>query len=124
MRGYSPAVMAHFGSPRNVGGLEQPDAEGIDGTPGAGNYMVLQARVEGDVLVEVRFQTFGCPAIISCGSVTTELVTGKTLGEAREVDAAVITEALGGLPLGKQHCAGLAANALMKLVESVERGMQ
>ena len=121
---YSQQVGEHFGSPLNVGRFEEPDAEGVDGTPGAGNHMVLQARVQGDVLVEIRFQTFGCPAIIACGSVTTELVTGKTLAEAREVDAAVITEALGGLPLGKQHCAGLAANALKKLVESVSRGRE
>ena len=42
----------------------------------------------------------------------TELAKGKTIDEIREVTPDRITETLGSLPPGHEHCASLAAGTL------------
>ena len=117
---YSPAVLDHFGRPRNAGSLDRPDATGTRGVPGRGNFVVVQLRVRDALIVDVRFQTFGCPSAIACGSVVTEMVKGKSLAEARAVSSQSVLAALGGLPPGKTHCAALAAGALHDALESCQ----
>ncbi len=118
---YSPAVLDHFGNPRNAGALEEPDGTGAEGAPGRGNYMVVQIRVSGGLIAEARFQTYGCPGAIACGSMVTELAKGKTTEEARAITAQEVIDALGGLPPGKGHCGGLAVGALRKAMDSLTR---
>ncbi len=57
---YSEKVMDHFKNPRNVG--EIPDANGI-GTVGnaiCGDVMKMFLKIENDIIVDVKFKTFGC----------------------------------------------------------------
>lgn len=109
---YNATIMDHFSNPRNVGKLEDADAIGTAGTPGRGNYMVLYFKLDGDVISECSFQTFGCAPAIAAGSVVTELAKGKRVEEALALTSEELDEALGGLPLGRKHCAGLAVEAL------------
>lgn len=109
---YSATVMDHFASPRNVGELPDADAVGKAGEPGRGNYMVLYFRLDGDVITHCRFQTYGCAPAIAAGSVVTEMVTGKVVGEALKLTPEQVEDELGGLPLGHRHCAALAVQAL------------
>lgn len=109
---YSETVLDHFNNPRNAEGPGDSDAVGRAGTPGQGNYMVISLREEGGRIAEARFQTYGCPAAIACGSWLTERVTGMSADDAKEITPDAITEGLGGLPLGKEHCAKLASDAL------------
>ena len=115
---YSPTVIDHFTQPRNAGRLPEANAKGVAGTPGQGNYVILFLRVEDDRIAAASFETFGCPGAIASGSITTELIMGKTVQEVAEIDAAVILEALDGLPPGRTHCAGLAATALKNALEN------
>ena len=107
-----PIVMEHFAHPRNIGALEAPDAVGQAGVPGQGNYLVLHLRGEGERIVEARYQTYGCPGTIASGSVLTEWAMGKTLAEAAALTPSELEALLGGLPLGREHCASLAVEAL------------
>lgn len=109
---FSDTVMDHFTNPRHVGTLASPDAVGKAGTPGRGNYMVLQLRVDGDRIVDCAYMTFGCPPAIAAGSVLTEIILGMRTGDALRITAEHLEEALGGLPLGRRHCAALAVQAL------------
>ncbi len=109
---YSKIVSDHFMNPRNVGALDAPDAVGQVGSPGAGEFVVLHLRLQGDVIAEARFRTIGCgPAIAAC-SLLTEWATGKTREEALTLTAEQLTGLLGGLPADKGFCAGLAVEAL------------
>ena len=54
----------------------------------------------------------GCGAAIATSSISTEMVMGKTLDEARELSNKAVAEALGGLPPAKMHCSNLAADAI------------
>lgn len=116
---YSPAVIDHFDNPRNSGVLDHPDAVGKNGTPGGGNYMIIQIHVAEGHIAEIRFQTYGCPAAIACGSMITELAKGKTLAEARAISEEDLAAALGNLPAGKEQCGHLAVGALRDAIDRI-----
>ncbi|MDR3586678.1 MAG: Fe-S cluster assembly scaffold protein NifU [Desulfosporosinus sp.] len=109
---YSEKVMDHFTNPRNVGELENPDGVGEVGNAKCGDIMRIYLDVEGDVIKDVKFKTFGCGAAVATSSMVTEMVKGKTLDEAMVISNAAVAEALGGLPPAKMHCSNLAADAL------------
>jgi len=109
---YSEKVMDHFYKPRNVGVIENADGVGKVGNPVCGDMMELFIKVEGDVIEDVKFRTFGCGAAIATSSMITELVKGKTLEEALKISNRTVAEALGGLPKQKMHCSVLGEEAL------------
>ncbi|UCF32221.1 MAG: Fe-S cluster assembly scaffold protein NifU [bacterium] len=109
---YSEKVMDHFRNPRNVG--EIPDADGVGevGNASCGDIMKIFLKVNGEVIEDIKFQTFGCGSAIATSSMVTEMVKGKTLKEAESVTNKAVAEALDGLPPQKMHCSNLAADAL------------
>jgi len=109
---YSPTVMDHFEHPRNGGKPPNFNTKGVAGNPSAGPYMVLYLDIRKDRIEGVGFQTYGCPSAIAAGSLMTEMIKGKSRMEAAAIDSPGLIESLGGLPLGKRHCADLAVSAL------------
>jgi nitrogen fixation NifU-like protein len=104
--------MDHFAHPRNVG--EMPDADGVGtvGNPVCGDIMKMYIKVTDGVIVDVKFQTFGCGAAIATSSISTEMIVGKTINEALQLTNAAVAEALDGLPPMKMHCSLLAEEAV------------
>jgi len=102
----------HVANPRHAGTLPDADAVGVAGVPGQGNYMVLYVKRKGDRILDVRFQTYGCPAAIASGSWVAEWILGKTLSEVARLESSDIESGLDGLPIGKEHCAPLAVRAV------------
>lgn len=115
---YSEKVLDHFKHPRNVGELEDADAEGTVGNPVCGDMMTMYIKVRDDRIDDIKFKTFGCGAAIATSSMTTELAKGKTLDEALEISRQDVAEALDGLPPVKMHCSNLAADALHEAIKS------
>ena len=81
--------------------------------------MILALRVRNAIVSEGRFETYGCPAAIACGSWLMKWIEGKTTGEAGELTASDLSVALGGLPLGKEHCADLTIQALRSALSEI-----
>jgi nitrogen fixation protein NifU and related proteins len=109
---FSDVLMDHFNSPRNSGRMETPDRVGIAGTPGRGPYVALYLRLAADVISEARFQTHGCGVSVACGSMLTEMITGRAASECLELSPDHLSEALEGVPATKLHCPVLAVAAL------------
>ncbi|MDP6347636.1 MAG: Fe-S cluster assembly scaffold protein NifU [Dehalococcoidia bacterium] len=109
---YSDLVMDHFHNPRNVGTIEDADGVGNVGNPVCGDVMQMMIKVKENRIEDIKFQTMGCGAAIATSSISTEMVMGKTLDEARELSNKAVAEALGGLPPAKMHCSNLAADAI------------
>jgi len=114
---YSEKVMDHFRHPRNVGEMESPDGIGKVGNPVCGDIMELYIKVDGDTIVDAKFQTLGCGAAIATSSMVTEMVKGKKIDEALTISNAMVAEALGGLPSQKMHCSVLAEEALKSAID-------
>ncbi|MEA5039789.1 MAG: Fe-S cluster assembly scaffold protein NifU [Clostridiaceae bacterium] len=109
---YSEKVMDHFTNPRNVGELPGANAVGQVGNLKCGDIMKIMMKIENDVIVDVKFQTFGCGAAVATSSMATELVKGHTVQEALKLTNAAVMEALDGLPAVKVHCSVLAEEAI------------
>ena len=109
---YSAKVMDHFANPRNVGEIENPSAVGEVGNATCGDIMKIFLKIEDNIIVDVKFKTFGCGAAIATSSMATELIKGKSVDEALELTNKAVIEALDGLPPVKVHCSVLAEEAV------------
>ncbi len=111
---YSEKVLDHYENPRNVGRMDKDDSSvgtGMVGAPACGDVMVLQIKVEDEIITEAKFKTYGCGSAIASSSLITEWVKGKTLDEASEIKNTEIVAEL-SLPPVKIHCSVLAEDAI------------
>ncbi|MBQ1210880.1 MAG: Fe-S cluster assembly scaffold protein NifU [Clostridia bacterium] len=115
---YSEKVMDHFQNPRNVGVIENADGVGEVGNARCGDIMKIYLKIENDVIVDVKFETFGCGSAIASSSMATEMIKGKPLAEALTLTNKAVAEALDGLPPHKMHCSVLAEEAIKKAVQN------
>ena len=109
---YSETVMDHFTNPRNVGEIKDPDGVGEVGNARCGDIMKMYLKIENNVIVDVKFETFGCGSAIASSSMATEMIKGKTIDEALAVTNKQVVDALGGLPAHKLHCSVLAEESI------------
>jgi nitrogen fixation protein NifU and related proteins len=116
---YSPQVLDHFEQPRNAGVLPAPDATVTVENPACGDVLKLYARVSGECIREARFQAKGCVPSIACGSVLTELISGKTFAEAAKLRREDLLRTIGSLPEASEHASHLAMDALSALLNSL-----
>ena len=114
---YSEKVMDHFRNPRNVGVIENADGVGEVGNAKCGDIMKIYLKIENEVIVDVKFETFGCGSAIASSSMATELILGKPVSEALQLSNRAVAEALDGLPPHKLHCSVLAEEAIKAAVK-------
>jgi nitrogen fixation NifU-like protein len=109
---YSRQVLDHFEHPRNAGVIADADASVQIENPACGDILKLSLKLAGGRIGEIRFQAKGCVASMACGSALTELVQGKTIGQAKTLGKEELLGAVGGLPLASMHASHLALDAL------------
>ncbi len=114
---YSEKVMDHFNNPRNVGVIEDADGIGEVGNAKCGDIMKIYLKIDGDIISDVKFKTFGCGSAIASSSMATELIKGKPLSQALELTNKAVAEALDGLPAHKMHCSVLAEEAIRAAIK-------
>jgi Fe-S cluster assembly scaffold IscU len=120
---YSDKVIDHYEHPRNVGSLDKDDDDvgtGIVGAPACGDVMKLQIRVEGDVITDARFKTYGCGSAIASSSLVTEWVKGMKIADAMQIKNSQIAEEL-SLPPVKIHCSVLAEDAIKAAIADYQK---
>lgn len=121
---YNQKVLDAFANPKNVGVIENADGEGMVGNATCGDIMKITLKIENDVIVDAKFQTFGCAAAIATSSTATEMIIGMTVDEALKVTNAKVVEYLEGLPPQKIHCSVLAEEAIKKAIEDYRAKQQ
>jgi len=109
---YTDKVKEHFTNPKNVGSIENADAIGEAGALSCGDKLKLYLKIDKNIIVDAKFQTFGCGSAVAASSVLTEMLIGKTLEEARKITNKQIADELGGLPPEKMHCSFMGREAL------------
>lgn len=114
---YSEKVMDHFRNPRNVGVIEDADGVGEVGNAKCGDIMKIYLKIEQDIIVDVKFETFGCGSAIASSSMATEMIKGQPLSKALELTNRAVAEALDGLPAHKLHCSVLAEEAIKAAIK-------
>jgi NifU-like protein involved in Fe-S cluster formation len=109
---YSAKFKEHLAHPRNAGELPEANAIADETNPICGDRLRLALIIRDDRIETARYLAYGCPPTLVCGSVLTELITGKTTAEARQLSRADLLDAIGGLPSRKHHAAALAIETL------------
>ena len=120
---YSNKVIDHYENPRNVGALDKDDdsvGTGIVGAPACGDVMKLQIKVEGDVITDAKFKTYGCGSAIASSSLVTEWVKGMKISDAMQIKNSQIAEEL-SLPPVKIHCSVLAEDAIKAAIADYQK---
>lgn len=114
---YSEKVMDHFRNPRNVGEIENADGVGEVGNAKCGDIMKMYLKIEDGIIIDVKFETFGCGSAIATSSMATELIKGKKVEDALSLTNQAVVEALDGLPAHKIHCSVLAEEAVRAAIK-------
>lgn len=84
--------------------------------------MQIALRAEAGRVAQAYFQTYNCPSAVACGSWLMKWLEGQTISTAASLEASDLMSVLGGLPLGKEHCAELAMKALRYALQQVAQG--
>ncbi|HEY7494931.1 MAG TPA: iron-sulfur cluster assembly scaffold protein [Candidatus Tectomicrobia bacterium] len=121
---YSDLVQDHFEHPRNVGVIEDADADALVTNPACGDTMHLYLRIADNRIVEAKFKTMGCPAAIAASSITTEMLIGRTLEESLTLTRQEVSAALGGLNPQKVHCSVLSEDAIKAAISNYRKRQQ
>ena len=109
---YSEKVMDHFLHPRNVGVIEDADGVGEVGNAKCGDIMKIFLKIDGGIVTDAKFSTFGCGSAIASSSMATEMIKGQPVEKVMELTNKAVVEALDGLPAYKLHCSVLAEEAV------------
>jgi len=109
---YSAKFKEHLAHPRNAGELFDANAIADETNPICGDRLRLSLMVKDNRIEAARYLAYGCPPTLVCGSILTELVSGKTIEEAKQLTRADLLNAIGGLPSRKHHAAALAIETL------------
>ena len=126
---YSKKVVDRFEDVLNnpakhsVGRFDPKDpmvATGMTGAPACGDVMKLQLKLDdNEKIIDVKFKTYGCGSAIASSSLFVDLLTGKTITEAKQIKDKEIAEIL-ELPPIKLHCSVLAEDSIKKAIEDWE----
>jgi len=120
---YSDKVLDHYANPKNVGTLDKSKnnvGTGLVGAPECGDVMRLQIEVNGGIITDAKFKTFGCGSAIAASSLATEWLKGKSLDEAVTIDNMDLVEEL-NLPPVKIHCSVLAEDAIKSAINDYRK---
>jgi nitrogen fixation NifU-like protein len=117
---YGQNVLDHFLNPRNVGKVENPDAEVKVGDPSCGDYIELSLRLNQDEIAELKYLVFGCIGAISTSSALSELAVGKKIEEAMKITDDDVIAYLKGIPENKRHCSLLGVRGLHEALKQCE----
>jgi NifU-like protein involved in Fe-S cluster formation len=130
---YSPELLDHFQNPRNAGEVATPDRSVRLENPVCGDTLELSLKLDDLQLdnrfennnsgarriADIRFRAKGCVPAMACGSAITELVKGKSIGEARKVSREELVRKVGGLPPASDHASHLAIDTLAALLRGL-----
>jgi nitrogen fixation NifU-like protein len=110
-------VVQFWLGPHNEGILDHPDSVGKITGP-CGDTVEIFLRIEGNKIIDCRFQIDGCAVSRACASMAVSLAKGKELEEAWDIDERQITAELPKIPEDHRHCPVLARDTLRKAIEN------
>ena len=86
---YQQLVVDHGKRPHNHGPMPGATHEATVSNPLCGDRVTLRLRVEGDRIVEAKFEARGCMIATASGSLLTEAAKGRSVEDARGLADAI-----------------------------------
>ena len=95
---YQDIILDHGRHPRNFRKIEHPTHFAHGHNPLCGDRVTVFLTLDGDRIADVSFQGRGCAISTAAASLMTEVLKGKTIGEARALFAQFHARVTGGEP--------------------------
>jgi nitrogen fixation protein NifU and related proteins len=87
---YQEIILDHYRNPHRRGLREPFDAESFQVNPTCGDEVTLRVKLDGETVADVSYDSQGCSISQAATSVLTDLVVGRTVGDAfKTMDAFV-----------------------------------
>lgn len=121
-------IIKYYKKPINRGEIKNADAIG-EGIGTCGDTMAFFIKVgkkkiggkEKDYIKDVKFETMGCAVAVATASITTEIIKGKSIEEAKKLTEAGLAKEVGNVPEAKFHCVALTLGTLRNAIENWEK---
>jgi nitrogen fixation protein NifU and related proteins len=95
---YREVILEHYKRPRNYGRLEGANLHSQGHNPSCGDKITLELQLGDNTIQAVNFTGSGCAISTASASMLTELVRGKTPGEALELTRRFKAMIVDGVP--------------------------
>jgi nitrogen fixation NifU-like protein len=119
--GYSEKAINYYIEKPYMGIL--PDADQVSEMLGTcGDTLKIFLKIDHNKIKDIRYQIVGCPGAISAAMASVDLVKGKNLEYARNINDGDVFNQLEDLPAKKHHCIQLAVKALHKAIDEYKNG--
>lgn len=82
---YQQMILDHNRRPRNFRKLENADRKAEGFNPLCGDHLTLYVNLDGERIVDIAFEGSGCAISKASASIMTDVVKGKSRGEAEEL---------------------------------------
>lgn len=80
---YSEIVLEHYKDPHNLGEIENPDLFSKGYNESCGDDIKIFAKVNGEIIEDIKFVGKGCAISQSSASMMTDLMKGKSINEVK-----------------------------------------
>ncbi|MGI0003812.1 MAG: Fe-S cluster assembly sulfur transfer protein SufU, partial [Candidatus Nitrosotenuis sp.] len=92
---YTEIIIDEARHPRNHGKLEHPDISQHDSNPMCGDSITLQMNIKDNSISDIKWDGKGCTICTACTSVLTQLIQGKDIDYAKNLQKETILSELG-----------------------------
>lgn len=113
----SEIAMTLVRSGQFVGPLGSATHYGVSGTPGDGPSIEIWLSIRSGTVESAAYRTHGCPSSQASAAMACRLIKGRTTDEVGRLTGEDLLLILGGLPEGKGHFAGMAADAVRSALD-------
>lgn len=118
--GYSDKAIQYYIEKPYMGVLS--DADQVSEMTGTcGDTMAVYLKVTHGKVADVMYQVMGCAGAVSAAMAAVDLVKGKKIEDARDLEDGDIFRVLQDIPVKKHHCIQLAVKALHKTIDAYQQ---
>lgn len=119
MTAFRAVVIEHFRRPLNRGPLADANGSAEGANPLCGDRIRVQVLARDGAIVDARFTADACALCIAAASLLTEGARGRSVNEARGLDAVWLQSALEGAPPpGRHKCVTLPLETLHRAIDA------
>lgn len=119
--GYGESAIEYYLQKPYMGSLENADhiSENIGS---CGDTMKIYLKIDNNIITDSRYEILGCAGAISSAMAMVDLVKGKSIEDALNVNDGDVFKALGNVPAKKHHCIQLAVKTMHKGLKEYKSG--
>jgi nitrogen fixation NifU-like protein len=119
--GYSNKAINYYIEKPYMGSI--PDADQVSEMTGTcGDTMGVYLKIQDGTILDAKYEVMGCAGAVSAAMAAVDLIKGKSLAEAREINDGTIFGVLEEIPVKKHHCIQLAVKTLHKAIDAYNNG--